>query len=138
MIKIGGIGLLLIVLYAFSYTITGVEDPTSGWKTLQSEQEVEKIFQTNSPKAIMLFKHSTACNISAGVKKDLDRRKIDKLNVDAYYLDLLRYRSVSNLIEKLSGVKHESPQVIIWKNGAVVYHNSHKNIRWSDIRSHLN
>jgi len=48
--------------------------------------------------------------------------------VDIYYLDLIAFRSVSNKIAELLGVVHESPQLILLKEGNAVYHTSHNDI----------
>ncbi len=45
-----------------------------------------------------------------------------------YYLDLLQYRNISNLIATNLNVIHQSPQLIIIKNGKAVYHASHSEI----------
>lgn len=42
-----------------------------------------------------------------------------------YLLDLLVYRSVSNAVAEQLGVQHESPQLLIIKNGKCIYHASH-------------
>jgi bacillithiol system protein YtxJ len=47
---------------------------------------------------------------------------------DLYYLDLLSYRPISNLISVKFGVKHESPQMIVIKDGKVLFHESHSGI----------
>ena len=45
-----------------------------------------------------------------------------------YFLDLLRYRELSNEIERITGVTHQSPQAIVIKNKEVVYAASHSGI----------
>ena len=49
-------------------------------------------------------------------------------NVAFYYLDLLKYRNISNEITSNFNVYHQSPQVLLIKNGKVVAHNSHYDI----------
>jgi bacillithiol system protein YtxJ len=48
--------------------------------------------------------------------------------VDAYYLDLLEYRPISSAIAEQFSVTHQSPQLILMKNGQVVHHASHSDI----------
>ena len=52
---------------------------------------------------------------------------------DLYYLDILNYRDISNKIANKFGVYHESPQLLIVKNGAVVKHDSHGAINDLDL-----
>ena len=70
-------------------------------------------------------------------KSRLDRG-IDKLDsADTYYLDLLSYRNISNLIAEKLGVHHESPQVIVLNKGEVTYDESHLDISVEDILNHF-
>lgn len=54
-----------------------------------------------------------------------------------YYLDLLAYRSVSNFIADALQVHHESPQIIIIKDGEAIYDVSHLDIQVSDIMTEI-
>jgi len=53
--------------------------------------------------------------------------------MDAYYLDLLNYRDISNEIATRFNVVHQSPQILGIKNGVCVYHASHENIQAKDL-----
>ena len=50
-----------------------------------------------------------------------------------YYLDLIRFRQVSNAIAEKTSVEHQSPQLIVLKEGKVMYHASHHIISVNDI-----
>ena len=54
-------------------------------------------------------------------------------NVAFYYLDLLRYRPISNKIAEMFHVHHQSPQVLLIKNGECTYEESHNGISMQDI-----
>lgn len=101
----------------------------SNWKTLDSEEQLLEIIKGSHERPAMLFKHSTTCGISAGAKHRLESNwDIDPEKMDFYYLDLLNYRSISNLIAKKLNVIHQSPQVILIKDGAAIYDTSHHGI----------
>jgi bacillithiol system protein YtxJ len=59
-------------------------------------------------------------------------------NISYYYLDLKRYRSVSNKVADVFGVYHESPQVLLIKNGECIYEESHNGISMNDILEQIN
>lgn len=61
----------------------------------------------------------------------------DDLPIDAYYLDLIEHRAVSNLIEDKLGVKHQSPQLILVKSGEVLHHTSHTSISLKKVKEHI-
>ena len=62
---------------------------------------------------------------------------IDESDLDIFYLDLIRYRDISNEVEKHYNIRHESPQILIVKDGKVGYHTSHMGISVDAIRSNL-
>ena len=62
---------------------------------------------------------------------------IDPTQVDPHYLDLIRYRDVSNYIAERLSVYHESPQVILVKDGECTYEESHMGIYVAEIKEQL-
>jgi len=108
------------------------------WKILNKESQIEEIAQESYDKHVLIFKHSTTCPISSIAKLRLQDNwslSLDKFSI--YYLDLLAYRSVSNKIAEHFQVHHESPQVIVLKDGAVTYDVSHLDISIKDVESVL-
>ena len=71
----------------------------------------------------------------AKARLDRDQGNLDAY--DVYYLDLLSYRSISNLIAEKFDVHHESPQIIVITNGEVSYDESHLDINVNDILEHF-
>ncbi|MGS0746958.1 monothiol bacilliredoxin BrxC family protein [Halpernia sp. GG3] len=57
----------------------------------------------------------------------------DKSKVDLFYLDLLHFRPISNLMANDLNVAHQSPQAILIKNGDVKYSASHENIDFENV-----
>lgn len=105
------------------------------WIALTSEEQLNDIKEKSSQRPQVIFKHSTRCSISAMAKSKLDRSEGDS-EIDFYYLDLLRYRSISNKVSEIFNIYHESPQVLVIKDGACVYDESHLGISMSDIVQH--
>lgn len=102
------------------------------WKELTDEQQLEQIKAESKEAPVVIFKHSTRCSISAMAKNRLDRENAPE-GVTFYYLDLIRYRSISNKIAEVFHVHHESPQILVIKNGECVYDESHNGIDMHDI-----
>jgi bacillithiol system protein YtxJ len=111
------------------------------WLPLIAENQLMEIDSlSNNPdvKAVLILKHSTRCSISIAALGRLERTwKISEKEVPAYYLDLLNYRNVSAGIEQHYGITHESPQVLIIKNGKCIYSASHSDISTPDIEAIL-
>jgi len=97
------------------------------WKSLESADQIDGIKDEEGYCAI--FKHSTRCSISMMVKKrfELDWDKLPK-NFPLYFLDLIKHRDLSNKIASDFQVYHESPQLLLIKDGSCVLDLSHGEI----------
>lgn len=102
------------------------------WISLTSSAQLADIKEKSKNKAQLIFKHSTRCSISSIAKNRLERETPPE-NVDFYYLDLISYRELSAKIAEEFSVFHESPQVILIKNGECSYDESHSGINMDDI-----
>jgi bacillithiol system protein YtxJ len=58
-------------------------------------------------------------------------------NITPYYLDLISYRNISNKIVEEFGIHHESPQLLLIKDGKCTYHCSHSNISYKELKEKL-
>ena len=102
------------------------------WIELQNENQLQEIKERSNQKPQLIFKHSTRCSISGVAKSRLERAQAPE-NADFYYLDLIRYRDISNKVAETFNVYHESPQVLLIKNGECVYDESHSGISMDEI-----
>lgn len=102
------------------------------WNTLNSIEQLALIDAESLTQPIMLFKHSTRCSISSAALARMERGWKDG-NVKPYYLDLIAHRDVSNAIAHKYGVEHQSPQVLLIKNGQAVYNESHMGINADEV-----
>lgn len=102
------------------------------WIELQNENQLQEIKERSNQKPQLIFKHSTRCSISGVAKSRLERAQTPE-NADFYYLDLIRYRDISNKVAETFNVYHESPQVLLIKNGECVYDESHSGISMDEI-----
>jgi bacillithiol system protein YtxJ len=108
------------------------------WQLLNTAEEIEAIKEKSTEKPQVIFKHSTRCSISSMAKRRLERNwNIDESKVDIYYLDLIAYRSISNLVSSDFGVTHQSPQILIIKNKETVFHTSHNDISVEVIEENI-
>ncbi len=108
------------------------------WELLNSESGLEAIKIKSVEKPQIIFKHSTRCSISAMAKRRLERTwDIDETKATIYYLDLIAYRSISNKVADDFGVTHQSPQILIIKNGQSIFDTSHNDIDTEVITEYL-
>lgn len=102
------------------------------WNTLSSVEQLEEIRSASYQQPQLIFKHSTRCSISSMVRSRLERSETPS-NISFHYLDLLAYRPLSNQVAEDFSVYHESPQVLLIKNGECVYDESHQGINMDEI-----
>lgn len=102
------------------------------WIELDSEEKIEEIKQNSQQSPQVIFKHSTRCSISSMAKSRLERATPPE-GIAFYYLDLIAHRHVSDKVASSFDVSHESPQVLVIKNGSCVYDESHSGIDMADI-----
>lgn len=109
------------------------------WNQLSSESQIEEIKKESENHPVLIFKHSTTCPISSTALSRMERNyKQEEVNdLKVYYLDLLSNRSLSNAVAMAFKVEHESPQVILVKNGQSVYTESHFGISFEDLKTAL-
>jgi len=114
------------------------EEKILPWIPLNTTAQLNYIAEKSKTKTQIVFKHSTRCGISSMVMRQFKASYVltDK-DVDLYYLDLLSYREVSNEVGHKFQVFHESPQILIIKNGAVVAHASHSGINAIELQEYI-
>jgi bacillithiol system protein YtxJ len=103
------------------------------WISLTSPDQLADIKEKSKNKPQLIFKHSTRCSISSMAKNRLERETPPEY-IDFYYLDLISYRELSTKIAEEFSVFHESPQIILIKNGECSYDESHSGINMNDIK----
>lgn len=102
------------------------------WIYLTSATQMQEIKEKSKTKPQLIFKHSSRCSISSMAKSRLERSDQPQ-NIDFYFLDLINYRSLSNNISEEFNVWHQSPQILLIKDGKCIYDESHSDIRMEDI-----
>ena len=98
------------------------------WKVIENSNQINEIKEASHHKLQLIFKHSTRCIISKMALKNFESDFLLHDVIDAYYLDLIAYRDISNEIAEVFAVEHQSPQILLIKNGVAVYAASHESI----------
>jgi bacillithiol system protein YtxJ len=115
----------------FSNNPKTVESPTDSkinWINLEAAGQLDDIKQASNNATTIIFKHSTRCGTSRMVLKSFEKKWADKEDINFYFLNLIRFREVSNAIAHEFEVVHQSPQLIVLEKGKVRTHASHYDI----------
>ncbi len=102
------------------------------WIQLTNEEQLNRIINLSKQKTQVIFKHSTRCSISSVAWKRVQKNDV-QTNIDFYFLDIISYRSLSNKIADTFKVHHESPQILVIKDGECIFDESHLSISIDDI-----
>ena len=103
--------------------------------TLDKMEQFDEIDEISQTKPVVLFKHSTRCSISRMALKQFDAEfNYPEEKIDWYLLDLLIHRDLSNEIASRYNVMHQSPQIVVIRNGKAVFNESHDSISAEDLK----
>ncbi|MBU6158559.1 MAG: bacillithiol system redox-active protein YtxJ [Bacteroidetes bacterium] len=105
------------------------------WKNLNDMAGWRLIQSSSFSRFQVVFKHSTRCSISSMAKARIEKQLLPE--DEFYLLDLLNHRDISNAIAQDLEVTHESPQILVIKDGACVYHASHSEIEYEEVKEVL-
>lgn len=104
------------------------------WIPLEDEKQLDEIIINSETIPQVIFKHSTRCSVSRMAKSRLDKNNAPD-GIHFYFLDLIKYRDLSNKISVYFEVRHQSPQVLVIINGKCVYNESHSGIIFDEIEA---
>ncbi len=108
------------------------------WIPLNSSEQLEEIQKKSASRPQIIFKHSTTCGVSRMVLNLFEKKYIlQETSDDLYFLDLHRHREISNQIAQKFQVLHQSPQLLVIKNGQTVAHASHGGITEIDLEAYV-
>jgi bacillithiol system protein YtxJ len=108
------------------------------WIPLEREEQLEEIRLKSHEFPCVIFKHSTRCSISTVVLQRLNNTPAPSTKASYFYLDLLKFRPISNKIAELFQIHHESPQVLVIDKGECRYEETHLGIEADELQEQLN
>ncbi|WP_134701476.1 bacillithiol system redox-active protein YtxJ [Ammoniphilus sp. YIM 78166] len=99
----------------------------ANWIEINSVEEWKEKWASSSQQPILVFKHSTACPVSAEALREFEQYVIEasEQKVGFFLVKVIESRPVSNQIAEDSQLKHESPQAILFENEKVIWNASH-------------
>lgn len=107
------------------------------WNELTDLAQLDEIFAASNEKPVAIFKHSTRCSVSRMALKQFENQFNSSDKVTPYFLDLIAHRDISNEIATRFGVYHQSPQLILIKDGKAIYNVSHSDIDADELVTKL-
>jgi bacillithiol system protein YtxJ len=104
------------------------------WQFLTEANQLEDIIKSSYNQSIIIFKHSIRCGVSTKIRRHLESSWPENLSeTQAYFLDLISFRDISDKIAEDFRVEHQSPQILVIRNGQCRYSASHSDIRIENL-----
>jgi bacillithiol system protein YtxJ len=91
---------------------------------IDNRETLDKLITDSNDKPVVIFKHSNACGISSAAY-----REMEKLAAPVNLLEVQSARDVSRELADMTGIRHETPQVIVLKDGKAVWNASHFDVK---------
>ena len=94
---------------------------------IDDQATLENLITDSKQKPVIVFKHSNACSISSRAYREME--KLEGVNI----LEVQSAREVSRELANRTGIRHETPQVIILRDGKAVWNASHFDVKAADV-----
>ena len=101
------------------------------FRRISESQSFDELLSRSNERPVVIFKHSNSCPISAAAYQQMGRIP------DVALVEVQSARELSNEIERRTGVSHESPQVLILRNGKVVWEATHWHVKEAQVAKAL-
>jgi bacillithiol system protein YtxJ len=121
----------------FGNSETEVTTSKLDWNLLKDVGQLNEIMVSSNAKPVLIFKHSTRCVISRMALKQFETEFNLEDKITPFYLDLLNHRDISNEIASKFNIEHQSPQILLIKNGVCTYSETHENISIEALSSKI-
>ncbi len=113
--------------YSLALILPLIKKTDMNWKHIESTEDLEQLDKNSFEAPVLLYKHSTRCSISSAALSRIERKWHDKVP-EAWFLDLITHRDISDVIASRYGVQHESPQLLLISKGVCIKHQSHMEV----------
>jgi len=105
------------------------------WIHFTDEDQLQNIIVRSQEKPQVIFKYSNRCYLSEVVFSRLQKDCCPE-KIDFYFLDLVAFREISNKVAEQFDVAHQSPQILLIRDGECVFNESHSEICLEEILEH--
>lgn len=108
------------------------------WIAITASKQLEEIIEASKLKPCIIYKHSSRCSMSEMMLYVLeDEWDFADNDIQSYYLDILQFRNLAAEVADKFQVYHQSPQLLLIKNGECIYDEDHRDISVEELHEHL-
>lgn len=103
----------------------------------QSHQDLRQLLTDSQRRPVFLFKHSSRCPISASVWREVQDFECACSEADFWRVLVIENKSLSAQVAAETGIRHQSPQALLFYKGQVIWHKSHWDISQKALQDAL-
>ena len=103
-------------------------------KKITNQEELQQLLEND---VFLLLKHSLTCPISGAAFDEYSQFVAEHPAVETAYLTVQEAKPLSEHVRDMTGIKHESPQAILFKNSEPVWNTSHGRITVNNLEKAL-
>lgn len=105
------------------------------WTSIKHPSQIDEIIELSRQKTCLIYKHSPTCPISSMARHRLEGNwDFDDADIATYVVDVIYARPLSQQLAQTFGIRHESPQVLVIRDGQCIHHSSHLDISVGDLK----
>lgn len=105
------------------------------WKSIVSSEALNRVIDDSRTKPVLVFIHRASSPESIEKKIELENSwNISEDMMDAYLVDDIKAKDVSEQISELAGIQREFPQIVLFADGVTMYDESHDMISVKKIK----
>lgn len=104
--------------------------------TLSTDDDLEAALDASQQGDVVLYKHSSTCSISSRAEDEM-KALAQNDGPPIYEVVVQTNRPLSNDIEERFGIRHETPQAILVRNGEAIFNASHGDVTAQNVRGQL-
>lgn len=106
---------------------------TSAVHEITSEADWTSALERSHDEPVLIFKHSNACSVSGRANRQI-AQLTEAEDPFVYRITVQKKRALSGVIASELGIRHETPQAILLKDGEPVFDTSHFSVTAQAIR----
>jgi len=108
-------------------------------KALHGLDELDRALAASGDRPLLLFKHSFTCGVSAEALDELVAHLNERPRDASYAMVTVQtHRELSNAVARQLGVRHETPQALLIRDGRVVWSASHFRVTATAVAEAIN
>jgi monothiol bacilliredoxin len=102
----------------------------------QQIEDLDRLLAQTAERPLLLFKHSLTCGTSAEALDELiEHLNEDKLDARYAIVTVQSHRELSNAVSARLGIRHETPQALLIRDGRVIWSASHFRVTAAAVQS---